>query len=119
MTASNRTAINRNCIAVGWRRLLPAAAVAGALALGLPAVAHADTADDNFLKALAAQGITGDRDQLIAAGHAACDNYGSPTVAAQMAGLMAQGLSNVQASNVFLDGLKAYCPEKIAGMPLG
>jgi hypothetical protein len=87
------------------------------LAVGLmPAVAHADSQDDKYLAALASQGITGDPGQLIADGHQACDAYGGPGVIGLMSGLMAGGLSNVQASNVMLTGIKAYCPEKT---PLG
>jgi hypothetical protein len=81
------------------------------LLVGAP-VAHADSQDDRYLAALAGQGITGDPAQLIADGHAACDNYGSPCVVAQMLGLEARGLSNIQASDVFMDGVRAYCPEK-------
>ena len=95
--------------------------LAAVLTIGLEptAVAHADTQDDQYLAALSAQGITGDPGQLIADGHAACDNYGTPALVAQMTGLMAQGYSNVQASTLFLAGIKAYCPGKIAGTPLG
>lgn len=80
--------------------------------------AHADTQDDRFLALVPAQSIPGAPDQLVAAGHAACDNYGSTDLAVPMTSLMAQGLSNVQASNVHLDGINSYCPEKAGGMPL-
>lgn len=89
-----------------------------AIALVPTAVAQADTRDDQFLATLSALGISGDPATLIAAGHAACDNYGGPALVAQMTGLMAQGYSNVQASNIQLAGIRAYCPEKIAGTPL-
>lgn len=75
-------------------------------------VAHADTPDDRYMAALAGQGVTGDRDQLIADGHAACDNYGGAGVVGQMIGLEGRGMSNIQASDVILDGVRAYCPEK-------
>jgi hypothetical protein len=55
--------------------------------------AHADNPDQAFLNAVAAQGISGDPAQMIAAGHAACANYGGPALVAQMTGLMAQGLT--------------------------
>jgi hypothetical protein len=55
--------------------------------------------------------------QTIAAGPA-CANYGSPALVAHMTGLMARRLSNVQAQDVILDGLKAYRPEKAGGVPL-
>ena len=90
------------------------------LAIGLvpTAVAHADTQDDRYLAALSAIDITGDPDWLIAAGHFACDNYGSPAVIDQMNGLMALGYSGVQASNVVVLGIRAYCPEKTPFGPL-
>gem|GEM_PF-5873713 len=37
---------------------------------------------------------------------------------AQTLGLEGRGLSNIQASNLIVDGVKAYCPEKLpAGFP--
>jgi hypothetical protein len=53
----------------------------GALAIVVASapMARADAADDQFVSALAAQGITGDRGTVIAAGHSACD--GVPTTA--------------------------------------
>ena len=100
--------------------LTKAAIAAGfaAVCVGLAATAHADNQDDRYLAALSAQGITGDPAQLIADGHAACDNYGSPGVVAQMLGLEVQGMSNIQASDVFMDGVRAYCPEKSPWTPL-
>jgi hypothetical protein len=85
------------------------------LLVGAP-VAHADSQDDRYLAALAGQGITGPPDQLIADGHAACDNYGAPGLVGQMLGLEGRGLTNVQASNLLVTGVRAYCPEK---SPLG
>jgi|HubBroStandDraft_3_1064219.scaffolds.fasta_scaffold20193_6 hypothetical protein len=89
-------------------------AVLATAPLTIAGIAQADTQDDQFLAALSAQGIPGQ----IAAGHAACANYGGPALVAQMTGLMAQGLTNIQAQNVILDGIKAYCPEKAGGLPL-
>ena len=43
-----------------------------AMAIASPSVARAD-ADDQFVNALAAQGITGPRGAIIAAGHTVCD----------------------------------------------
>ncbi|MFL6083655.1 MAG: DUF732 domain-containing protein [Mycobacterium sp.] len=60
--------------------------------------------------------MTGPPDQLIADGHAACDNYGTPGLVGQMLGLEGRGLTNVQASNLLVTGVRAYCPEK---SPLG
>jgi hypothetical protein len=84
--------------------------------LTMPGIAHADAQDDQFLAALSAQGIPGDQGQMIAAGQATCANYGGPALAAQMTGLMTQGLSDVQAQDVIYDGLTAYCPEKAGGI---
>ena len=52
--------------------------ICGALAIAIasPPVARADAADDQdgqFVNALAAQGITGDRGTIIATGHSVCD----------------------------------------------
>ena len=46
----------------------------GALAIAnaSPQAARADGTDDQFVNALAAQGITGDRGTIIAAGHTVC-----------------------------------------------
>jgi hypothetical protein len=43
-----------------------------AMAIASPPPAHADATDDQFVNALAAQGITGDRGTIIAAGHTVC-----------------------------------------------
>jgi hypothetical protein len=86
--------------------------------LTMAGTAHADTHDDQFLKSLSAQGIPGDPGQMIADGHAACANYGTPAFAAQMAGLMGRGLSGAQASGLQIAAMRAYCPEKIGGMRL-
>ena len=52
-------------------------AIASALACAtlLAPQEHATTQDDQYLQALAAQGITRDPGQLIAAGHTICDNW--------------------------------------------
>ena len=68
------------------------------------------------MAAFAGQGITGPPDQLIADGHAACDNYGTPGLVGQMLALEGRGLTNVQASNLLVTGVRVYCPEK---SPLG
>ena len=96
--------------------VLKAAVACFVVAVGLAPVAHADSQDDKYLAALAGQGITGEPAQLIADGHAACDNYGGPGLVGQMFGLEGRGLSNVQASNLMVTGIRAYCPEKT---PLG
>jgi Protein of unknown function (DUF732) len=44
-----------------------------AMAIASPPVTRADAADDQFVNAVAAQGITGNRGAIIAAGHTVCD----------------------------------------------
>ena len=98
------------------RRRGPAALMAICLAssvLGLPAVASADVQDDQFLAAVAAQGITGDPEQLISAARNMCNVVGGMGAVAPFYRLMAsQSLSPVQASAVFAAGANAYCPDK-------
>jgi hypothetical protein len=84
-------------------------AVPATALLAMAGIAYADTQDDQFLKSLSAQGIPGDPGQLIADGHAACANYGTPAFAAQMAGLMGRGLSRAQASRLRTARTRAYC----------
>jgi hypothetical protein len=86
-------------------------------ALLMTAPAHADNNDDIFVKNLSAQGITVDRDSLIAAGHSACDGYGTLAIAGLIYQLEGQGLSSGQAAGVIYTGWKMFCPEKIAGLP--
>jgi poly-gamma-glutamate capsule biosynthesis protein CapA/YwtB (metallophosphatase superfamily) len=101
-----------------------AAATAAALVVALAPVAHADNAD-NYIAALASQGVTGDRAALIGAADdlcnaAAAQNAGgiwpgiSPNIAAAMrvqAGLNAQGLSNDQVGIVIRTARNVYCPQ--------
>jgi hypothetical protein len=93
--------------------------ILGALAVALAPVANATPADDQFLSALSAQGITGDRGQLIADGHAACDAYGTPGMVGLAYQIMGLGMSNGQAASVIAAGMRAYCPEKTGGLPPG
>jgi hypothetical protein len=93
--------------------------ILGALAVALAPVANATPADDQFLSALSAQVIPGDRGQLIADGHAACDAYGTPGMVGLMYQIMGLGMSNGQAASVIADGMRAYCPEKAGGLPPG
>ncbi len=93
------------------------AAIGGAIAiLACAPIAYADSAESKFLAALSSQGVTGDQGQLLADGRAACDNYGGPGLVGQMAALEGRGLSNVQAQNIIVDGVRAFCPER---SPLG
>ncbi len=94
--------------------------VLAAFAVAFGGIAHADTADDQYLAELSRLGIAGEPGQLIADGRAACNNYGGLALVGQMMALMGRGMSNVQASNLVLVGMRSYCPEKVpAGMPLG
>ena len=64
-------------------------------------------ADDHFLAALAAQNIPGDRGQLIADGHAACDGYGTPGMTGLMLQIMGLGMSKKAAKDVGREDLSA------------
>lgn len=77
--------------------------------LWLAAPASADSTDDQYISSLAAQGVSADRDTLIADGHAACDSYGSPGVTGVMLSIMGQGLSNTQAAAVIQTAWHTYC----------
>jgi hypothetical protein len=48
-------------------------AIIATLSITLAPVAHADSADDQFLGMLASQGISGDPSVLIGAAHETCD----------------------------------------------
>jgi len=98
-----------------WRKIISVLVLASSISGG---VANADSLDDKFISLVQAQGVTGDRGQLIADGHAACDGYGSLAFVGQVSALMGRGMSNVQATGLQLAGLKTYCPEKIAGLPV-
>jgi hypothetical protein len=89
-----------------------------AAALATTAVAHADDQDDQFLALVSAQDIPGAPEQLIGAGRAACDNYGSYTLLAEQFDLRGRGLSEDQAYKVIWDGIKAYCPERAGALRL-
>jgi hypothetical protein len=93
-------------------KLSPAlSVVVGALAAA--PVAHADAQDTRFLNSLSAEGINVNQpDTLISFAHTMCDVLGTPGAIGPMYGLMAsQQLSPMQASNVSLAGVKAYCPD--------
>ena len=105
-----------NTTTTGKGRCAPAALLAVCLAssvLALPPVAAADAQDDQFLAAVAAQGITADPEQLISAARNMCNVVGGMGAVAPFYRLMAsQSLSPVQASAVFTAGANAYCPDK-------
>jgi len=80
-------------------------------------LAHATTQDDQFLREVAAAGIQGPPDELIADGHAACDNYANgPAQIAQLVTLSNQGISGKQVSAMTVAGFRAYCPDKLASL---
>jgi Protein of unknown function (DUF732) len=93
-------------------------AVPATALLAMAGTAYADTQDDQFLKSLSAQGIPGDPGQLIADGHAACANYGTPAFAAQMAG--PYGARPFRRTGVRRANSRdeSVHPEKVGGMPL-
>ena len=82
-------------------------------AFALAPVAAADDQDDQFLAALAAQGIIGNPAQLIAEGHTACDHFGTPQQTRDAIFLMGQGLSHHQAGTLISAGLLFFCPDKL------
>jgi len=94
-----------------WRKTLGTVAVGaslvGAWLAGTPA--EADTVDDQFINQLSARGIAGDRGQLIADGHTACDDYGSPGLVGFMYQIMGQGFTNGQAADIISVAWHTYC----------
>jgi hypothetical protein len=90
-----------------WRKIIGALVpLASLVSVG---VATADTIDDQFINQLSARGITGDRGQLIADGHAACDNYGSPGLVGFSYQIMGQGFTNGQAGDIISVAWHTYC----------
>jgi organic hydroperoxide reductase OsmC/OhrA len=83
------------------------------MAVAMAPIASAATPDDQFLGAVAALGVQGPPDQLIASGHAACDNWGHVwAVYGIRLNIQNQfGASVEQAAGVIRAGVKAYCPE--------
>jgi Protein of unknown function (DUF732) len=100
-------------------RMVASIAGAGALTmLTVPAFAHANSPDSQFLAAVSSQGINGQPDQLIAFAHSMCDVVGTFAAVGPQYGLMAsQGLSPQQVFYVATDGVRAYCPEKTPAFP--
>jgi Protein of unknown function (DUF732) len=97
--------------------------VIGALAITIasPLAAHANAAanpDDQFVNALAAQGITGDRGTITATGHTVCDRV--PTTAtvhgkrAQLNDVMnALHVGPYEAWFVIRTAKDVYCPQYV------
>ncbi|SOX55250.1 DUF732 domain-containing protein [Mycobacterium ahvazicum] len=84
-------------------------------------VARADSNDDNFVKVLADQGITGDPNQLVTEGHTACDDISNAHLATSLprwtrtpafGPVMGDlGLSVFQAGFFISAAESAYCPQ--------
>jgi hypothetical protein len=86
--------------------------------IGLPGHAYADIADDNFMKDVTSQGITGDRETLIEDGHKWCDVPKGPFVTAWSASsvkqdIISQGYTYHDALAIIFAGERAYCPDQI------
>ena len=91
-------------------------AVMAVAALFLTPLAHADSQDDQFLSAVAALGITGAPDQLIAAAHTVCDNIGGGPwlgMSPQMAQSLSAGVPYGMLTQFFVAAGRAYCPDKL------
>jgi len=90
-----------------------------AIALVPTAVAHGYSADNQFLSAVAALGITGAPDQLIAAAHTVCDNIGGGPwlgMSPQMAQSLSAGVPYGMLTQFFVAAGRAYCPDKLHSM---
>jgi Protein of unknown function (DUF732) len=102
---------------------------AAAAVLVATAIAHADTADDQFLGLLSRDGLNvGPPDKVIAIAHDRCDDDGlsrygffnplfgghpSPfnsAVSKLYADLQSQGLTTAQADQFMRDAITVYCP---------
>ncbi|OBG51834.1 DUF732 domain-containing protein [Mycobacterium sp. E735] len=88
-------------------------------------VAHADSADDQFVAALSSQGIPGDRGVLISIAHQFCDAQTLPRAGIGLPSpytmqlynlrdqLFHQGLSQPQTDQLARDAAEAYCPDRM------
>jgi hypothetical protein len=103
----------------GMQRLLCTAAVT-VTALSLAPAAHADSQDDQFLSAVAALGINGAPDQLIAAAHAVCDMWGSgqPAYLGVLGQAVAAGVPYGQTHQFYVAAGRAYCPDRLHAIGL-
>jgi Protein of unknown function (DUF732) len=81
--------------------------------LTLAPIANATPQDDQFLANLTSRNIGGQPDKLIGYGLDACNNYGTAGVVDQIAGLEGIGYTHIQAEDIFVLGVHAYCPEKL------
>jgi Protein of unknown function (DUF732) len=95
----------------------------GALAIAIASLLvarAADAADDQFVNSLAAQGITGDRGTIIAAGHTVCDDVARVASTAPGLGSKTAQLVDVinglrvapyQTAFVISTAKSIYCPQ--------
>ncbi|MGH3968155.1 MAG: DUF732 domain-containing protein [Mycobacterium sp.] len=84
--------------------------------IALSPIAHADSQDDQFLSAVAALGITGPADQLIAAAHTACDQAigsGPSLNFGPMSQAINAGVPYGQMTQFYVAAGRAYCPDKL------
>jgi hypothetical protein len=106
-------------VAMATLALLPAV-----VGIGLPAPVHADSADDQFVAALNARGVPGDRGAEIGMAHETCDLRNLPRIAVggmppfssamlKIRGeLQAQGVMPGAQMLAFKDATRdAYCPD--------
>jgi hypothetical protein len=108
---------------------VPTLLVTAAIALAVPAVAHADAHDDDFVNDLAGQGITGDPAKLVSTAHMVCTtsteaSSASSAVPAGLGRMMPMGYVltslrlNMRQIPQFMDAARAaYCPPPAAGPP--
>ena len=84
--------------------------------------AHADATDEQYLQLLASHGVTGQPDQLIAAGRQACDALGQGKVGLGISPyqiaminlgntLTAQGFTDLAKRQIVVDASRTYCPQ--------
>jgi Protein of unknown function (DUF732) len=91
-----------------------------AIAIASPPVARADAADDQFVNALAAEGISGDPGTIVATGHTVCDDVARMATTASGLGNKRAQLRDVmnalhvapyQAAFVISTAKSIYCPQ--------
>jgi hypothetical protein len=90
------------------------------ITLAPTAVANADATDDDFVNTLAAQGITGEPSQLVAAGHTVCTSASGlgTTLPAGLTRMLPMGyvmsslrLPANRAAFVVNTAISTYCPQ--------
>lgn len=99
----------------------PIAAVATALAIGAAPIAHADGADDTYLRTLQQRGLSwpnGQDQMMINAGHAVCQDFDAGDTMAQTVDDVkkALGVSNMGVGSIVGAAVAAYCPQNRSKM---